>query len=201
MFPLGAVLLPGAELPLRIFEPRYRAMIERCLAGDGRFGVVMIARGSEVGGGDVRTEVGTVAQIDRYVRRGGGQFTLVGRGAERIRVKRWLPDDPYPMADTEPWSDEAQGPIDPTPLLDNRSELETLAERLARREGLLHRRWRAIALPDDSTDASYVLAQELPLADADRYRALCAPGPSDRLALLADALDDVIAGVRFRLQG
>jgi len=63
MFPLGMVLFPGQILPLHVFEPRYRAMVQDCLAGDQHFGVVLIERGSEVGGQDVRTDVGTRARI------------------------------------------------------------------------------------------------------------------------------------------
>ena len=63
MFPLGSVLLPGVVMPLHIFEPRYRALARRCLEGDRRFGVVLIERGSEVGGGDVRCGVGTRAEV------------------------------------------------------------------------------------------------------------------------------------------
>ena len=63
MFPLGNVLFPHAQLPLHVFEPRYRALAETCLAGDGEFGVVLIERGSEVGGGDTRFSIGTVARI------------------------------------------------------------------------------------------------------------------------------------------
>ncbi len=50
MFPLGTVLFPHATLPLHLFEDRYRALAETCLRGDGRFGVVLIERGFEVGG-------------------------------------------------------------------------------------------------------------------------------------------------------
>ena len=64
MFPLGTVLLPTGILPLHVFELRYRRMIEECLAADTpEFGVVMIERGREVGGGDQRSHVGTVARI------------------------------------------------------------------------------------------------------------------------------------------
>ena len=55
IFPLGSVLFPGMPLPLRVFEPRYVAMIASVLGNAEReFGVVLIERGSEVGGGDVR---------------------------------------------------------------------------------------------------------------------------------------------------
>ena len=47
-------LLPGAMLPLHVFEDRYRALVEHCLDHEGEFGVVLIERGSEVGGGDAQ---------------------------------------------------------------------------------------------------------------------------------------------------
>ncbi|WP_238220962.1 LON peptidase substrate-binding domain-containing protein [Tsukamurella pulmonis] len=200
MFPLGAVLLPGEELPLRVFEPRYRHMVEHCLATDGRFGVVLIERGSEVGGGDVRTDVGTVALIDRYVRRTGGGFTLCCNGTDRVRVTQWLPDDPYPRAEAEPWPDETQPAVDLIPLLGKRDEIERLAAKLARGEGVRPRSWPKLTLPENPVERSYYLARALPLSAADRYRALAAPGPADRVRVLTDALDDVIATLRFRLQ-
>ena len=57
MFPLGTVLVPKAVVPLHVFEPRYQTMLVDVMAGDRKFGVVLIERGSEVGGGDVRTDV------------------------------------------------------------------------------------------------------------------------------------------------
>ncbi|HEX5095168.1 MAG TPA: LON peptidase substrate-binding domain-containing protein, partial [Acidimicrobiia bacterium] len=57
MFPLGTVLFPHALLPLQVFEPRYRVMMRNLLDGEREFGVVLIERGSEVGGGDVRFDV------------------------------------------------------------------------------------------------------------------------------------------------
>lgn len=200
MFPLGAVLLPGEELPLRIFEPRYRAMIERCLATDGRFGVVLIERGSEVGGGDARTDVGTVAVIDRYVRKPDGGYTLTCLGVERLRVAQWLPDDPYPRAEIDVWPDEVQPAVDLIPLLGKRDEIERLAARLARAQGVRPRAWPKLKLPENPVERSYYLARALPLPDADRHRALAAPGPADRVHVLTEALDDVIASLRFRLQ-
>ncbi|ADG79552.1 Peptidase S16 lon domain protein OS=Tsukamurella paurometabola (strain ATCC 8368 / DSM / CCUG 35730 / CIP 100753 / JCM 10117 / KCTC 9821 / NBRC 16120 /NCIMB 702349 / NCTC 13040) OX=521096 GN=Tpau_2956 PE=4 SV=1 [Tsukamurella paurometabola] len=200
MFPLGAVLLPGEELPLRVFEPRYRRMVERCLATDGRFGVVLIERGSEVGGGDVRTDVGTIAQIDRYVRRTGGEFTLVCKGAERIAVQHWLPDDPFPLAEAAPWPDESQPAVDLIPLLDKRNEIERLSAQLTRRRGGKPRSWPKLTLPEHPVERSYLLARALPLSDVDRYRALAAPGPADRVHVLTDALDDLIATLKFQLQ-
>ena len=63
MFPLGAILFPYNVLPLRVFEPRYRMLTHDCLEGNKEFGVVLIERGFEVGGGDDRFGLGTVARI------------------------------------------------------------------------------------------------------------------------------------------
>src|SRR5688500_13997113 len=107
MFPLGSVLLPGMFLPLHVFEPRYRAMVEHCLAGDHEFGVVLIERGREVGGGDVRTHAGTVARIAEARQFADGRWALAAVGMRRIRVEAWLEDDPYPRAEVVEWPDEA----------------------------------------------------------------------------------------------
>jgi len=80
MFPLSTVLFPDTELALQVFEPRYQSLTEDCLAGSGEFGVVLIARGSEVGGGDQRVGVGTVAHIEQASPHGAGRWTLVTKG-------------------------------------------------------------------------------------------------------------------------
>src|SRR5438552_13967117 len=105
MFPLGTVLFPFAPLPLHVFEPRHRALTRACLDGDREFGVVLIERGSEVGGNDVRTSVGTVATIVEAAELDDGCWVLGTVGGRRIRVRAWLPDEPYPRADVEDWPD------------------------------------------------------------------------------------------------
>src|SRR5271156_3994567 len=104
MFPLSAVLYPHAQIPLHIFEPRYRALTRDCLAGDSRFGVVLIERGSEGGGGDQRLPGGTRAIITKAAALSDGRWLLIVRGDVRIRVGEWLDDDPYPLAMVEEWS-------------------------------------------------------------------------------------------------
>ena len=98
MFPLGSVLFPGMPLPLRVFEPRYVAMLLSVLEEtEHEFGVVLIERGSEVGGGDVRFGVGTVARIVS-VEQTAGSIVLLATGAARFEVVRWLQDDRFPRA-------------------------------------------------------------------------------------------------------
>ena len=99
MFPLGTVLFPYALLPLHVFEPRYRMMMNHVLAGDREFGVVLIERGSEVGGGDTRFDVATIARVVQSSELPDGRFALATVGMRRVRVVRWLADDPYPRAE------------------------------------------------------------------------------------------------------
>ncbi|HKA85142.1 MAG TPA: LON peptidase substrate-binding domain-containing protein, partial [Acidimicrobiales bacterium] len=107
MFPLGTVLVPGMVLPLHVFEPRYRRMVNDSRTHhDSTFGVVLIERGSEVGGGDVRTDVGTLARILRAEELPDGRWILGALGIHRIRVDRWLPDDPYPRAEIHEWAEQ-----------------------------------------------------------------------------------------------
>ena len=78
MFPLGGVLLPGEALPLHVFEPRYRRLVHDVLAAPTPdFGVVLIERGSEVGGGDVRFGAGCLARVVRSQELPDGRWALV----------------------------------------------------------------------------------------------------------------------------
>lgn len=202
MFPLGTVLLPGAILPLHVFEPRYRQLVLDCLSDDsGRpeFGVTMIERGWEVGGGDQRAAVGVVARIIRVEALEHGQYALVAAGTRRIRVNAWLPDDPYPLADVDDWPDDDTD----VPGLTDRLAAVTgrLAEVLAL-AGQLGEAPAHVDLTSVSPDpllATYQLAALSPLGPADRYRLLSASSPAQRLDALAAGLDDVEAMLRFRL--
>lgn len=101
MFPLGTVLLPGMPLPLRIFEERYLKLLgDLMLSENPEFGVVLIQRGAEVGGGDGRFDVGTIAAVQEI---GTNEqfYGLQSVGTKRFRVNAWLPDDPYPIADID----------------------------------------------------------------------------------------------------
>ena len=104
MFPLQSAMLPGESLPLRVFEPRYGALVRDCLATDDpAFGVVLIARGREVGGGDERHSVGALARIVTSADHGSGNvwslLELIA-GAREIRLRSRseilgdLPDEP-----------------------------------------------------------------------------------------------------------
>ena len=91
LFPLTVTLFPGGTLPLQIFEPRYRALLRDCLAGDERFGVVLIAEGVEVGGPAVPHLTGTIARIAMLEELADGRAELVTVGERRFRIEEtWL---------------------------------------------------------------------------------------------------------------
>src|SRR5688500_13953804 len=109
MFPLGLVLFPGMPLPLRVFEPRYLEMVRYCAETTPEFGVVLIERGRDVGGGDQRDDVGCVAAIAGQGELPTGMLGLQAVGTRRILVDRWLPDDPFPRAEVVDWPDPPPG--------------------------------------------------------------------------------------------
>lgn len=201
MFPLQSVLLPGEPLPLRIFEPRYVALVRDVMAADHTFGVVLIARGREVGGGDVRHDVGTAARVMDCESLGADRFSLRCEGAHRIRITRWLDDDPYPRADTEPWPDEPDERVLPLSAL---SEVQIRIENLLRRVATvqqvrLPRRWSvATGLPSGAEKRLYALASRVPMGQADRYAVLAAPTLEKRVRALNEAVDTVNAMLDFR---
>ena len=101
MFPLGSVLFPAMPLALQVFEERYLKMMGAILdAEEPVFGVVLIERGSEVGGGDQRFDLGTTARI-LQIEAPEGPLQVVAKGDRRFRVVSWLDEDPYPQAEVE----------------------------------------------------------------------------------------------------
>ena len=113
IFPLNTVLFPGAPLPLRIFEPRYREMLKRCLDGDRRFGVALIKSGPEVGGPAEPHDVGTVARIERVRDQEMGTIPIFARGEERFRIVGLDRSQPYLIGEVESLGDELDAAAGP----------------------------------------------------------------------------------------
>jgi Lon protease-like protein len=201
MFPLQSAVLPGEGLPLRIFEPRYSALVADCLATeDPAFGVVLIARGREVGGGDERHEVGALARIVSYADHGGGRYQLRCSVQDRFRVREWLPDDPYPRARVEVWPDEP-GHVGAAEFDDLEDDIWSLLQDIAgARDIRLRDRTEVFdGIPDEPGHRLFELAARVPIGAADKYAVLVAPGPIERLAALREAVETVTAMVRFQL--
>ena len=169
-----------------------------------RFGVVLISQGREVGGGDLRCDIGTVARIAECVEiAGSGRFMLSCRTAERIKVCEWLPDNPYPRAVVEEWPDEPGKPVSAGQLEELEDRMMGLFERIANardfpvpdREEVLGVRTET----DEPGERLYALASRIPIGPADRYSVLAAPTAADRLAALSEAVDSVAAMIEFQL--
>jgi Lon protease-like protein len=205
MFPLQSALLPDEDLPLQIFESRYAALVRDCIRDkDPRFGVVLISQGREVGGGEVRCDVGTVARITECVDiAGSGRFVLRCRTGERIKVCEWLPDDPYPRAIVQAWPDEPGEPVSAGQLEKLEDRVMALFERIAAaRDFPLPEREVVLGADADIVDPGerlYALASRVPIGPADRYSVLAAPTAAERLTALSEAVDSVAAVIEFQL--
>jgi Lon protease-like protein len=199
MFPLGSVLFPHAELPLHVFEPRYRALTEACLAGDGEFGVVLIERGNEVGGGDTRFSTGTVARIVAAGRLPDGRYLLATVGTRRLRVRTWLSDDPFPRAEVELLG-EGDTSVD---AHDVRADVERVLKRVLAMAAELGEAPQAVGveLDDDPVQAGYQAAAAAPIGPLDAQRLLELDDPSERLAQLHGLLADQAELLELRLSG
>ena len=160
-------------LPLRVFEERYLVMLSRILNSEpAEFGVVLIERGQEVGGGEHRFSVGTIAQIvqldatEEFI-------VLVAEGERRIEVIEWLDEDPHPHASIRTlanleWTDDLR------PLCDRAEDAVRSALRLAEQFG--DQLWSPdVELSSDPMAAVWQLAAVAPL------------GPLDQVALLRSA--------------
>jgi Lon protease-like protein len=194
MFPLGTVLFPTMVLPLHVFETRYRALVRDCLDHDLEFGVTLIERGSEVGGGDVRSSIGCLARIVDVRELPDGRFAVIAVGTERVSVDRWLDDDRYPRAEVRPLSDTAAR----DDLAERHQANVTLLRRCLALSAELGEATPAATteLSDDIVVAGYQACALAPLGPADRYRLLAEPGPSER----AERLHSLLAEQRAMLQ-
>jgi len=198
MFPLSVVLFPRALLPLHVFEDRYRALMADCLGGDGEFGVVLISRGPEVGGGDRRVDVGTVARISHRSELEGGRLLVVAEGVRRVMVDRWLPDDPYPRAEVGDFPDGG-GDARATAAAAT-AEAEAAVRRL---RSLLSEMGEVPALPHDldmvgaDEEVGWQLCDLAPVSLIDRQQLLACADHTSRMRMLVlfcrDMADDVVA--------
>jgi hypothetical protein len=98
VFPLtGALLLPKAQLPLNIFEPRYLAMVNDAMSGDRIIGMVQPDLGGAMLGDDqpALSSIGCAGKITAFAETGDGRILLTLTGVNRFSVRRELPS-PYP---------------------------------------------------------------------------------------------------------
>lgn len=187
LFPLGTVLFPGAALPLRVFEPRYVALLHDLTQAPPprRFGVVAIRTGHEVGAGNARAlhRVGTVALLTDIARESDGTFAIQTVGERRFAL-RGLSDDaqhPYHVGSVE-WLAE--------PVGDRDDALERAGRVGARLVDYRHlfgasQTDTLSLLPNDPTAMSHRVADLVALPLEDRQALLACERTTDRLSLAA----------------
>jgi Lon protease-like protein len=181
LFPLKTVLVPGATLGLRVFEPRYLDLVRECGHDGSGFGICLILEGEEAGATTTSAAFGTEARIEDFGADAGGLLTLQVRGARRFQVRRTrVRDNGLVVAQVE-WCD----PDPDDELRPEHAVLGMLLRGILEQVGGEH----ASAPPACFDDAGWVgwrLAELLPLEDEQRQLLLQEDDPHARLdALLA----------------
>lgn len=172
LFPLNLVLFPGMQLPLHIFEPRYRLMIRRCLESDRSFGVAMIVEGQEGFSGTVPTDVGCSAEILEVARFDDGRMNLQCVGRRRFRIISQREQDGYLIGDCK-WVDDS---VSGQGTTDQARKIQPLVLRyltdLTRDVGVSGVDVAEFEIPDDPYGLTMWLAALMPIPCAQKQRLL-----------------------------
>lgn len=180
IFPLGVVLYPQERLPLHIFEPKYREMVQVCLEDDGPFGVLLFDEGE-------MAEIGCTAQIINVVTRyDDGRLDILVEGRRRFRLLEVYSERLYMTAAVEMVS-ESWEPAE--------SELKERA--ITQHMKLLELAGRTVrpSLYQDVREVSFVMAHNAGLTLRQKQQVLELPTESDRIAFLVDHFEDLIPRV------
>lgn len=195
LFPLEVVLFPGTLLPLHIFEPRYRALLADCLAGDHRFGLVPPGPDGQPPTTGV---IGTVAEIRGHQALEDGRSTIVVEGGQRFMLRRYLAgESPYLVGLVDPFEDEDEPEADLAPLL---PELRQLADRIVEARRILG---LPGTVPEWAADGGGLSLQIASVLDVDftfKQRFLGIRLPSHRIQLLLQLLPGIAADLEARAQ-
>lgn len=189
MFPLNLVLFPGASVPLRVFEDRYRAMVHHLLRLDDPaervFGSVGIREGYEVGdhGAQSLFRVGVRMQLTEVESHPDGSFDIVAVGVDRIQLDRLDASGPFPVGHVS----ERPEPRVEVPEIVLEHARATFSAYRAVLAGIGADPFSG-ALPKDPEYLSWTLAACAPLPMAERQTLLEATDASERLALVTDLL-------------
>lgn len=174
LFPLGVVLFPGMMLPLHIFEPRYREMINRCIEEELPFGVVLIKQGREVGEAATPHTIGTAARITRVERKPDGRMEIMTVGTRRFRIDQLKHDHAYLTADVSHF---------PVVNGDTRLAIEQVQRvrpKIIRYVDLLSQatgvQLQLDQLPDDPTNLAFLTAIALQVKPEDKQAMLALSG-------------------------
>ncbi|MBP2477264.1 Lon protease-like protein [Crossiella equi] len=187
LFPLGTVLLPGASLPLHIFEPRYRQLMVDLVTGavPGRsFGVVAVKQGWEVGEDnlDAVHDVGCTALLREVRRLEDSRFDIVVRGQRRFRLLEVdRTSAPYLVGQVE-WMPDSEPALGPKPTV--LADAARAAHRRYCTTAWRQEDWKEPAVSADFSSLSHELAADCMLTLEDQQRLLEETCPVRRLRLV-----------------
>ena len=181
IFPLpGAILFPGMQLPLHIFEPRYRAMVQDALARDRRIGMIQPQRAEE---GAPLFQIGCLGKIAEVEALDDGRFNLVLEGESRFRLLRELDAaTPFRQVEGELLTEEEHPALSPI----ERAGFEREARRFAQAHGYAVD-WEAVTRLDDESLIDGV-SQIAPFDPAAKQALLEAPTLAARCELLVQLM-------------
>ena len=185
LFPLpGAILFPRSQLPLHIFEPRYREMVSDAIEGPGRIAMIQPHRLDDDNKAPLYA-VGCVGEIVGVEELEDGRFNIVLLGANRFRmVEETSAETAYRCADVDI---EAFDDSDPPALsLGQRAEVEREARRLGDAMGLAVD-WAAVGRLDDEMLVN-AIAQVAPFDVGAKQALLEQPTLADRADLLVQLM-------------
>src|SRR5215472_11471510 len=171
LFPLNAVLFPGAVLNLHVFEPRYKQLINECLETGESFGVALIADGAEAGDPNVMPhQIGSIAEIVDVQPLPFGRYYISTIGRQRFRILDIVSREPYLTCEVET-IDEADenGGDDVKSLLPTvKSLFDEYVHMLIEFSG----QDNIVDLPDDPQGTSFLIGDLLQVADPVKQKLL-----------------------------
>ena len=193
LFPLHTVLLPGAPLGLRVFEPRYLDMLAECGRSDGGFGVCLILDGEEVGAPAMPAAFGVEARIEDFGNDRNGLLTLQVRGARRFRVVTTRVRDNGLLEAQVQWCDDDDDAVRAALRPQHAALASLLAELLdkvgAEYPGLGHASAN-LRLLEDAAWVGWRLGELLPVSEEQRLALLQEDDPHQRLDRLLEWMDE-----------
>lgn len=199
LFPLNAVLFPGAVLNLHVFEPRYTQMIGECIkAGEG-FGVVLIREGREAGDPAVQPyDVGSIAEIVEVTPLPFNRYYVSTIGRRRFRIREVLSREPFLTVEAELLEEEAvAAEIELRGLAESVRDLYLeYAELLAEFSG----ESESVDLPGGAAEMSYAIGYGLAVGDALKQRLLEISDTKRRLELESGILRRLLPQLRRLLE-
>ena len=185
IFPLNTVLFPNGTLPLQIFEERYKKMLQDCLDGDSKFGVVLIKAGTEVGEPAIPFSTGTMVHIVHVNEVQGGRYFVAVAGQRRFRIKNITQYRPYMAAEVELLEDDTKAWIP-------KSEMEAIRQAVTEHHRLtlgLAGGWvRQSKAPSDPLALSYYIGDTLQIRHAEKQTLLDEDSTAKRLESELDLL-------------